>query len=210
MQCSAINVGDITSFIESNKSLISKEVENSTDTARFVGLKIQRISSPMEGGEEIPMESASEILSTPSGLVLPGSSKDLFKIMYQGPADDKERYYRLSWLDAPVSNNQDNTAPKSAEASTIAQINTILVVAPRKQKFDFTYKDGTVSNTGNVSFRIVSAGACKDPSKDTEKKGCRERYYVMPGVTITLKYTDVHDPKANVGIWHDSEYINAK
>lgn len=208
MQCSAINVGDVTSIIESKQSLIAKEIENPSDTARFVGLKVQRISTPMEGGEVIAMESASEILSTPSGLVLPGSAKDIFKIIYQGPADDQERYYRLAWLDAPVGSVEDSTAPKSAQASAVAQINTILVVAPRKQKFDYTYNNGAVTNTGNVSFRIVAAGGCKDPSKDIEAKGCRERYYVMPGVTIQLKYTQFNDRKTNIGIWHDSEYIN--
>jgi len=208
MQCSAINVGDITSIIEAKQSLVAKEIENPSDTARFVGLKVHRISTPMEGGEIIPMESAAEILSTPSGLVLPGSAKDIFKIIYQGPADEQERYYRLSWLDAQVGSSEDTTATKSAQASAVAQINTILVVAPRKQKFDYSYKYGAVTNTGNVSFRIVAAGACKDRSKDVEGKGCRERYYVMPDTTIQLKYTEFSDAKTNIGIWHDSEYIN--
>ncbi|EPF70092.1 hypothetical protein [Acinetobacter rudis] len=208
MQSLAINVGDVTSIIEAKQSLIAKEIENPSETARFVGLKVQRLSSPMEGGEIIPMESAAEILSTPSGLVLPGTAKDIFKIIYQGPADDQERYYRLSWLDAPVGSSEDSTAPKTAQASAVAQINTILVVAPRKQKFDYTYKDGQVTNTGNVSFRIVAAGACKDVTKDIDGKGCRERYYVMPNKSLTLKYTQTADPKTNIGIWHDSEYIN--
>ncbi|MDQ8936407.1 hypothetical protein RFH42_07920 [Acinetobacter rudis] len=204
----AINVGDVTTIIEAKQSLIAKEIENPSDVARFVGLKVQRISSPMEDGNVIPMENLSEVLSTPSGLVLPGGAKDVFKIIYQGPADDQERYYRLSWLDAPVSSSEDSTSTKTAQASAVAQINTILVVAPRKQKFDYTYKDGLVSNTGNVSFRVVAAGACKDASKDINGKGCRERYYVMPNDNVTLKYTQVADPRTNIGIWHDSEYIN--
>lgn len=206
--CAAINVGDITSIIESNESFISKEIANTNDVARFVGLKISRISSPMAGGDIIPMESSSEILSTPSGLVLAGSAKDLFKIMYQGPIDDKERYYRLSWLDAPVSNASEDNASKGAQATTSAQINTILVVAPRQEKFDYQYSNGTITNTGNTSFRIVAAGQCKDPSKDIDKKGCRERYYVMPNMSMTLKHTDFNAQKTHIGIWHNSKYIN--
>lgn len=208
VQSFAIDVGEVTSIIEAKQSLIAKEIENPSDTARFVGLKVQRISSPMEDGKVIPMESENEILSTPSGLVLPGSSKDIFKVIYQGPADEQERYYRLSWLDAPVGSSADSTGPKVAQASAVAQINTILVVAPRKQKFDYSYQDGQINNTGNVSFRVVAAGACKDSTKDVDGKGCRERYYVMPNENVKLKYTNVADPKTNIGIWHDSEFIN--
>lgn len=206
--CAAISVGDITSIIEANQTLLSKEIENTTDVARFVGLKIYRISSPMADGEVIPMESKSEILSTPSGLVLPGSAKDIFKIIYQGPADNQERYYRLSWIDAPVTGAGQDSASKGAQATTSAQINTILVVAPRKENFDYTYANGTLTNTGNTSFRVVAAGQCLDASKDKEGNGCRERYYVMPGKSVTLKYTDTKAQKTHIGIWHGSKYIN--
>jgi len=208
MHCAAISVGDITSIVEPNQTLLSKEVENTTDVARFVGLKIYRISSPMADGEVIPMESKSEILSSPSGLVLPGSAKDVFKITYQGPSDDKERYYRLSWIDAPVADAGKESADKGAQATTSAQINTILVVSPRQEKFDYVYADGTVKNTGNSSFRLVVAGTCLDEANDKDKKGCRERYYVMPGKVVKIKHTDVTSEKTHIGIWQGSKYIN--
>lgn len=206
--CLAVNVGDITSIINADKNFLAKEIENTTEVARFVGLKVYRLSSPMNDGETIPMTSKTEILSTPSGLVLPGSAKDIFKIIYQGPQDDQERYYRLSWIDAPVANAGEDTASKGGQATTSAQINTILVVAPRKEKFDFSYANGTLTNTGNVSFRVVAAGKCLDQSKDIDGKGCRERYYVMPSKSITLKHTDVKADRTHIGIWHGEKYIN--
>ncbi|SPL72084.1 EcpB family pilus assembly chaperone [Acinetobacter stercoris] len=207
-QCAAVNVGDITSIIEPNQSLLSKEIENTTDVARFVGLKIFRISSPLADGQLIEMQSKSEILSTPAGLVLPGFAKDIFKIIYQGPSDDKERYYRLSWIDAPVVSAGEDTANKGAQATTSAQINTILVVAPRQEKFDYHYTNGTINNTGNSSFRVVAAGKCLDESKNKDGNGCRERYYVMPGKSVTLQHIDINDGKTHLGIWHGSKYIN--
>lgn len=206
--CTAINVGEITSIMESNQVLLSKEIENSTDTARFVGLKVLRISTPMSDGQVIPMASKSEVLSTPSGLVLPGTSKDIFKIMYQGPQDDQERYYRLSWIDAPVASAGIETATKGANATTSAQINTILVVAPRKAKFDYTYLKGTITNTGNLSFRVVAAGKCLKNSQNKDGNGCRERYYVMPGKSVTLQHTDINSYRAHIGIWYQNKYIN--
>lgn len=205
--CMAINVGDITSIIESKQFMLAKEIENNTDIARFVGLNVFRISSPMDDGQVIPMESKSEILSTPASMVLPGESTELFKIFYQGPNDDIERYYRLSWIDAPVSNSNEGSANKGATATTSAQINTILVVAPRKEKFDYSYANGTIINNGNTSFRAVASGQCIDPSQNKDGNGCRERYYVMPGMSITFKHTDINSERSNVGIWHNNNYM---
>lgn len=207
MGASAVNVGDITSIITSNEKTLAKEVENTTNVARYIALKVEKITNPTIEGKVIPLEN-NEILSTPAGLVLPGAGKDIFKILYNGPEDDQERYYRLSWLDAPVSGNQENTANKAALATTSAIINTILVVAPRKDKFDYQYSNGTITNTGNASFRIVAAGTCLDKSKDIDGKGCRERYYVMPGKSITLKFTDWNSPKSHLGVWYGGQYIN--
>lgn len=203
----AVNVGDITAIINSNEKTLAKEVENTTNVARYIALKVEKITSPAADGKVIPLEN-SEILSTPAGLVLPGSGKDVFKILYNGPEDDQERYYRLSWLDAPVLGKEDNTANKAALATTSAIINTILVVSPRKDKFDYSYSNGTITNTGNASFRIVAAGSCIDQTKDINGKGCRERYYVMPGKSIKLKFTDWNAPKTNLGIWYSGQYIN--
>lgn len=206
----AINVGDITSFIESQQSVVTKEVSNTTDVARYIGLKVQRISTPHDGGVVIPMQSKSEILFTPASIVLPGSAKEFFRISYQGPQDEIERYYRLSWLDAPMNEFDVKTASKLGLATTSAQIDTILVVSPRKEKFEYDYKNGEVKNLGNTTFRVVSVGSCKNQADDTEGKGCRERYFVMPGKTIQLKFTDVSQPKTHVGIWHKSQYISVK
>ena len=203
----AVSVGDITSIINSNEKTLAKEVENTTNVARYISLKVEKITSPTADGKIVPLEN-SEVLSTPSGLVLPGSGKDVFKILYNGPEDDQERYYRLSWLDAPVLGKEDNTANKGALATTSAIINTILVVSPRKDKFDYNYSNGTITNTGNASFRIVAAGSCIDQAKDIDGKGCRERYYIMPGKSIKLKFTDWNAPKTHLGIWYGGQYIN--
>ena len=204
----AVNVGDITSIMNSSDSMIAKDVENTTDVARYVGLKISRISSPLPNGKVIPMESEAEILSTPANLVLPGSAKDVFKIIYQGPVDQKERYYRLSWTDAPILKTEHDKNDKEAQATTSALINTIMVVAPRQEKFEYSYKNGVITNTGNVSFRIVATGQCVDSKKDIGNKGCRERYYVMPNTSIKLKHVDMKSEKSHAGVWHNDKYVN--
>lgn len=207
----AINVGAITSIIAPGKDVIAKEVINTVSEARLVSLKVERISSPTEGGKVVPMESKQEIMATPSNLILSGNGKDVFRVFYAGPKDDKERYYRLVWSDHPVSEEGLSKTRKTASATTSATISTILVVSPRQDKFNYLYRDGVVYNTGNSSFRVVAFGPCKKPQTSEEKhKGCRERYYVMPGLGVYLKFVDVNNKKLSVGIWHNENYINVK
>ncbi|MBP6116037.1 MAG: hypothetical protein KBC57_00085 [Neisseriaceae bacterium] len=202
----AISVGEITSLIHTDETMLAKEVENTVDGARLVSLSIERISSPMDGGEVLPMDSASEILSTPANLILPGRGKDIFRIFYDGPKDDQERYYRLNWQDNPVQEDGLSKSAKTATATTSASIGTILVVAPRKETFDYEYLNGAVYNRGNVTFRVVAFGPCKTPNASGQKT-CHERYYVMPGVGVKLKYGNLSDKKAHVGIWHRGNFI---
>jgi hypothetical protein len=74
----AINVGDVTSIMGPDASTLAKEIINTTDTARYVSVSVERISSPMAGGKVIPMASRSELLSTPASLILPEMPKRTF------------------------------------------------------------------------------------------------------------------------------------
>lgn len=203
----AINVGDVTSMMEPDTSLLAKEIKNTTDSARFVSVNVERLSSPMAGGVVIPMESKSELLTTPASLVLPGMASENFRFLYKGPDDNKERYYRVSWTDEPVTEYDSLASKKLGQATTSAVINTILVVAPRKENFNFERNGDEIKNTGNASFRVISYGPCRVKEKDIGQ-GCRERYYVMPGVSAKIKYTDLASKKTRIGIWHGSQYIN--
>ncbi len=202
----AISVGEITALINTDQTMLAKEIENTVDGARLVSLSIERISSPMEGGTVLPLEFKNEILSTPANLILPGKGKDIFRIFYGGPNDDKERYYRLNWQDNPVQEDGLSKSAKAATATTSASIGTILVVAPRQEQFDYEYQNGAVFNRGNVTFRVVAFGPCPTPNLSGQKT-CHERYYVMPGVGVKLKFGNLTDKKAHVGIWHRNNFI---
>ncbi|KAA9001373.1 hypothetical protein FJU30_09165 [Affinibrenneria salicis] len=205
----AVNVGEVTSMMAPDEFSLSKEIANTTDSARFVSVTVYRLSSPMAEGVIIPMESKVELLSTPSSLILPGNAKDNFRFFYKGPNDDKERYYRLSWTDEPITESGYTRKSKQGQATTSAVINTILVVGPRNERFDFKREGADIYNTGNAAFRVISFGACKD-KKLEQGKGCRERYYIMPGMSVKIKYTDITDKKTRIGIWHGKTYINVK
>lgn len=207
----AINVGNITEIIDANNSTLAKEVENTVATARLVNLSIEKIDSPLDNGKVLPISDPNEILSTPANLILPGNARDIFKIIYQGPKDDKERYYRLNWKDDPIGESGATKSAKSASATTSATISTILVVAPRIEWFDYKYENSQVSNLGNSSFRVVASGPCLASKKESGVDGiCRERYYLMPHLAVKLQLVDLTNKKSSVGIWHKGEFIVVK
>ncbi|MRT58550.1 hypothetical protein GJV11_20785 [Enterobacteriaceae bacterium RIT693] len=205
----AVSVGEVTSMMHPGRSVLSKEISNNTDSARFVSVTVERISSPMEDGVVIRMDSKAELLSTPASLILPGHTKENFRFIYNGPRDNKERYYRLLWQDEPIAEHDTTSNRKQGLATTSAVIGTLLVVLPRQTTFDFKYQNGTVTNTGNASFRVIAYGPCSEKNKDIGK-GCRERYYLKPGVNVKIKYADIANKKTRIGIWHDEKFISVK
>ncbi|HBT4732717.1 TPA: hypothetical protein MB315_004601 [Klebsiella quasipneumoniae subsp. similipneumoniae] len=205
----AINVGDITSIMASEDKSLSKEITNTTDSARYVSVSVKKLSSPLPDGVEIVPENTGELLSTPVNLILPGQAKEVFRFFYKGPEDNVERYYRLQWIDEPVTENVETKVRKTATATASAEIGTILVVAPRKENFDYKRSGDVIENKGNVSFRVIAYGACKDKTKD-KGHGCRERYYIMPGRKIKLQFTDIDNINSRIGIWHNKTFISVK
>jgi hypothetical protein len=104
----ALDVGDISSFMNSDSSTLSKEIKNTTDSGRLINIHMERLSSPLDGGKVIPMDKQDEILLTPASLLLPAKASDVIRFFYKGPADDKERYYRIVWFDQALSDAQRN------------------------------------------------------------------------------------------------------
>ncbi len=104
----ALDVGDISSFMNSGSSTLSKEIKNTTDSGRLINIHMERLSSPLDGGKVIPMDKQDEILLTPASLLLPAKASDVIRFFYKGPADDKERYYRIVWFDQSLSDAQRN------------------------------------------------------------------------------------------------------
>ena len=113
----ALDVGDISSFMNSGSSTLSKTIKNSTDSGRLINIHLERLSSPLDGGQVIPMDKPDEVLLTPASLLLPAQASDVIRFFYKGPADDKERYYRIVWFDQALSDAQRDNANRSAVPS---------------------------------------------------------------------------------------------
>ena len=203
----ALDVGDISSFMNSESSTLSKEIKNTTDSGRLINIHMERLSSPLDGGKVIPMDKQDEILLTPASLLLPAKASDVIRFFYKGPADDKERYYRIVWVDQALSDAQRNGSTRSAVATASARIGTILVVAPRKANFRYQYANGTLVNTGNATLRILAYGPCLKPA---DGKECKENYFLMPGKERRFTRVNVADKKGRVALWQGEQFVPVK
>lgn len=203
----ALDVGDISSFMNSESSTLSKEIKNTTDSGRLINIHMERLSSPLDGGKVIPMDKQDEILLTPASLLLPAKASDVIRFFYKGPADDKERYYRIVWFDQALSDAQRNGSTRSAVATASARIGTILVVAPRKANFRYQYANGTLVNTGNATLRILAYGPCLKPA---DGKECKENYFLMPGKERRFTRVNVADKKGRVTLWQGEQFVPVK
>lgn len=99
----ALDVGDISSFMNSGSSTLNTTIKNSTDSGRLINIHIERLSSPLDNGQVIPMDKPDELLLTPASLLLPAQASEVIRFFYKGPADEKERYYRIVWFDQALS-----------------------------------------------------------------------------------------------------------
>ena len=117
----AINVGAVTTFIDADSQEVAKQIENGSNQARLVTVTVTRISSPEEGGREIPMEVSGELMLSPSRMMLPANAKNNVRFFYKGPQDDKERYYRIRWLDTALSADDQRSERRQAVATTSAR-----------------------------------------------------------------------------------------
>lgn len=60
------------------------------------------------------MDKPDELLLTPASLLLPAQASEVIRFFYKGPADEKERYYRIVWFDQALSDAQRDNANRSA------------------------------------------------------------------------------------------------
>lgn len=203
----ALDVGEISSFMPGDSARLSKEIKNTTDSGRLVNVSIERISSPLPSGTVIPMSSRDEMLLSPASLILPANASDVIRFYYKGPNDAQERYYRIVWFDQALSEAGQNSARRNAVATTSARIGTILVVAPRQDRFAYQFANGRIKNTGNATFKVVAYGNCRNKQDGSD---CKENYFVMPGKDRAFSKVDVNDKKGRVALWHGEQFIPVK
>jgi Mat/Ecp fimbriae periplasmic chaperone len=165
----------------SDEEHIARPIGNDTQTLNLYQISGYKIDRPGNHGEHKIIEKNREIIYSPLQLKVERKQQEYFKIFYIGPKDDQERYYRISFVETPLS---AYNSPSHANASTFSPsiaLSTILIVRPRiqKLKYDMNETTGVLSNTGNTFFRVIIKQGCD--GRDEEAK----QFYMLPGEQYT-------------------------
>lgn len=171
----AISVGNLTFSMSPDDSFVAKRVLNNNQSARLYEVSVVGIDSPSE--KEIQTRPADgELLFSPKQMTLQPGLGEYFKFYYNGPKDDRERYYRVSFREVPTSNHvMRNSANSQISIDPVVIIDTILVVRPRHIDFKWTYDraTGTIRNTGNTWFKLLIKPGCSTTEEEGDARYLR-------------------------------------
>ncbi|MBG6244107.1 hypothetical protein CS369_03365 [Candidatus Symbiopectobacterium sp. 'North America'] len=197
----AIYIGNLTFSLPQDGSFMAKRVLNNNDSARVYTVSVIGIDKP--GEKEVRTRPADgEVLYSPKTLTLQKGEGDYFKFFYNGPHDDKERYYRISFREIPAKAlNASIHSGSSITLEPIVVIDAIFVVRPKKINFKWAFDKatGVLKNEGNTFFKFIVKPDCEA----TEDEG--RTFYLRPGDVLRDAYLKQNGSKF---IIYNDKFIN--
>jgi len=160
------------------QNFIAKSVMNNTDQFNNYKVRIVKIDLPGKNGENVIYQKDRELLFSPLSLNIPAGKTDYFKLVYIGPKDDQERYYRVIFEENRIkAYDKLNNKDASSQFIPAVSLSTIFIVQPRKQnlKYNFDEQKGYLKNTGNTTFRVIVSQGCEGSDEDATQ------FYMLPG-----------------------------
>lgn len=202
----AIQIDDLSIFMSPESTMVGQKIENTSSVAHLVTVSVDEIDSPYSM-KTLPVSSSgrNEIQFTPERILIPAGGSEFVKFYYHGKSDERERYYRVTWIDDPLSQNVKSSSNKSIEMHAIASVGTVLVIQPRVEHFSYKYLKGKLLNTGNSSFRMVAYGPCK--SSISKQKTCQMDGPIAPGHDFNLGTINLSSHDTHLGIWRHGQLI---
>lgn len=88
--------------LESDRTFFSRQFVNNTKETNLYVIAAYRIAKPGVDEQPQPLEQG-ELLYTPLRKILEPGAWEYFKIFYRGPADERERYYRIVIQEIPAN-----------------------------------------------------------------------------------------------------------
>ncbi|WOE32311.1 MULTISPECIES: molecular chaperone [unclassified Acinetobacter] len=161
----------------SDENIMAKYLTNDTNSMNLYTIQSYEIEKPSNTNEVRINSKEKEILYTPLRKTIDKQSTDFFKLIYRGPQDNKERYYRVSFVETPLTSLNNNATTRSPSYLPSVALSTILIVRPRKQNFQYhlNEKQGLLKNTGNTFFRVIIHQGCNGTDEDAT------HFYILPG-----------------------------
>ncbi len=165
--------------IESDEEFASRSFLNDSRSSNVYAVSMYKIDRPGKAEKSDYIESG-EVMFAPLKLMVDPGKTDYFKVYYQGPKDDNERYYRIILKETAAKfdkSTEDNG--KQGHVFSSVGLDTYVVVRPRNIKFQYDYQQnaGSITNTGNTFFRVLLHTGC-----DAEDEPAI--FDVLPGETL--------------------------
>lgn len=196
-----------TTVLASGSDSVVVDVENpDAESAHLITLDVVATDSPYNGNELGPANG--EVLFSPGRMILPPGQMGTVKFIYEGPADDQERYYAIRWQDEVLAQDTSGDEAREAQVLASARVSAILVVQPRHPVWGYEYDEhaGVLSNTGNISFKAVAYGPCTS-AQETSSRSCQESRYIGPGHQSRFNVVNLTEPSAMLGIWKEGKMV---
>lgn len=173
----AVYVSSYIYELGSDESFVSKNIQNNTNNTNLYSISAYPIKKPDNENEIRLQLKDKEVLYAPLRTTIDKSKTDMFKIIYRGPADDKERYYRVIFTETPLVTFNSNEKDRAPLFLPSVSLSTFLIIRPRKINFEYSLdeKKGYIKNTGNTFFRVVIHKGCDGTDQEANQ------FYILPG-----------------------------
>lgn len=178
-QATAIDIGAMTVAMDQKEEFTTRTVTNNSGAPKVYEVQMEKISDPTARGRAVPTIPG-ELLFAPKRFTLHARHAQNVKFYYKGPADDHERYYRITFTESPAA--QVNEGSQTQHRGTVEvklALQSILVVRPRQSRFEYQLDPakGSITNTGNTYFEFMVKQGCQQADSEADSK------YLLPGET---------------------------
>ncbi len=183
VSAAAIEAGQLTLALPADRSFIARTVLNNNHSARIYQVRVYAIRRPSEHEQRLPAIDG-ELLYSPKTLVLPPGDSDIFRFYYRGPADNKERYYRILINEiATRQGSAPGTPDRRISMEPDVILETLFVVRPRKIHFSYQWHpaSGRLKNNGNTYFKLLVKPDCQSSEQQMQA------WYLPPGGQVQSK-----------------------
>jgi len=200
-QATAIDIGAMTIAMAPKEEFITRTVTNNSASPKLYEVQMEKISDPTARGQAVPIVPG-ELLFAPKRFTLHAKRAQNVKFYYKGPADDRERYYRITFTESPAAQVDDSSqTQRRGNVEVKLALQSILVVRPRQARFEYRLDPAgsSITNTGNSYFEFMVKQGCQQADSEADSK------YLLPGETY--RHPRIGQPGNQKLIVYQSRFI---
>ncbi|WP_083615876.1 hypothetical protein [Pantoea sp. 1.19] len=175
--CNALFIENLNIDLLPKKGVKFVSIANRTTGAKAYTVNVVQISTPRAEGTETVINDGS-LLYSPQKLILKSEQRSGFKFYYNGKNDNKERYFRITFIETPLQTDKVTLSHKELYYDYRIIVKAIMIVRPKSERFAYRYQNRTITNTGNTYFKYMSSKHCQS--------GYSHSTFLPPGASLSL------------------------